>query len=81
MFLQEFRKDFVLALDLLLQEGDAPIVGVAGPWERDSETAEPFSKNSFCPREDMVGWMPGWSHRFQMGTCSRRRSRRMATFS
>src|SRR5262245_22027335 len=30
MFLHEFRKDFVLALELLLQEGDLPILGLAG---------------------------------------------------
>src|SRR5512135_617532 len=29
----------------------------------------------------MVGWMPCWSHRSETGTCSRRGSRRMATFS
>src|SRR3954451_17292409 len=30
MFLHEFREDFVLALELLLQEGDLPILGIAG---------------------------------------------------
>src|SRR5262249_49780135 len=30
MFLHEFGEDFVLALELLLQEGDPPILGVAG---------------------------------------------------
>src|SRR3954464_7043403 len=30
MFLHESREDFVLALELLLQEGDLPILGVAG---------------------------------------------------
>src|SRR5262249_4045062 len=29
----------------------------------------------------MVGWMPCWSHRSEIGVCSRRWSRRMATFS
>src|SRR3954452_9006162 len=30
MFLHEFREDLVLALELLLQEGDLPILGIAG---------------------------------------------------
>src|SRR5512135_3712303 len=30
MFLHEFREDFVLALELLFQEGDPPVVGVTG---------------------------------------------------
>src|SRR3954449_7689349 len=30
MSLHEFREDFVLALELLLQEGDLPILGIAG---------------------------------------------------
>jgi len=32
MFLHEFREDFVLALELFLQEGDPPILGVAGAF-------------------------------------------------
>jgi hypothetical protein len=31
MFFHKFRKDLVLALELLLQEGDPPILGIAGP--------------------------------------------------
>src|SRR5512135_2998724 len=30
MFLHEFREDFVLALELLFQEGDPPVFGVTG---------------------------------------------------
>ena len=30
MFLHEFREDFVLALELFLQEGDPPVLGVTG---------------------------------------------------
>ncbi len=30
MFLHQFGEDFVLALELLLQEGDPPVFGVAG---------------------------------------------------
>src|SRR3982751_3158877 len=30
MFLHEFREDLVLALELLLEEGNLPILGVAG---------------------------------------------------
>jgi hypothetical protein len=30
VFLQEFREDLVLALELLLQEGDLPILGIVG---------------------------------------------------
>jgi hypothetical protein len=30
MFLHEFREDFVLSLELFLQEGDPPVLGVTG---------------------------------------------------
>ena len=30
MFLHQFREDFVFALELLFQEGDSPILGIAG---------------------------------------------------
>src|SRR5512135_2159204 len=37
MFLHEFREDFVLALELLFQEGDPPVFGVTGASSSGSE--------------------------------------------
>ena len=50
MFLHEFREDFVLALELLLQEGDLRSLSSPARRGRDSKAAVAFSKNSFCQR-------------------------------
>src|SRR6202158_3593511 len=45
------------------------------------KAAAPFSKNSFCQRQNTVGCSPSSSHRSETGTLSKRWRRRMATFS
>jgi hypothetical protein len=46
----QFRQDLVLALDLLLQELDAFLLGLVVGAGFGLEGRGPFSKNSFCQR-------------------------------
>jgi len=50
LFLHEFGEHFVLALELLLQQGDPPVLGIAGASGAGLERGSAFSKNSFCQR-------------------------------
>src|SRR5512140_2566348 len=54
-FLHEFREDLVLALELLFQEGDLPILGIAGASGAGFEGGRAVLEELLLPAVDHCG--------------------------
>src|SRR3954451_20968283 len=81
MFLHEFREDFVLALELFLQEGDPPVRGVTGASGSGFESGGGVLEELLLPAVEHGGVDVVLVAKVRNGVRSRRWSRRMAAFS
>jgi hypothetical protein len=81
MFLHQFSDDLVLALDLLLNRGDGPLVLEQTLRFLRSNAAEPFSRNRLCQAGKRQGCWRYSSQRSEMGKRSIRWRRRITTLS
>src|SRR5208283_3634766 len=81
MFLHEFGEDFVLALQLLFQQGDPPVLVVAGAAGAVLECDSGVLEELLLPTVEHRGVNAVLVAQIRHRVCSRRWSRSMATFS